>query len=165
SAGLAWILFMLASIAASALAIILLTPRFVERSRAVATGKPLVVALVGFAALFGAPMLAVTLGVTLVLIPLGLLVFALWLAAMLVSQALFAYFLGSLFMRQQSNIFVRAFAGVVVLVALYLIPLVNALVAIVSLVFGMGMVIMTVLNGYKRPNYTIEDTSKKPVRK
>lgn len=166
-AGLAWGVMVVTSLMLTSLIIILLAPRFVERSQVIASENPLTTGLIGFATLFGAPIVAVMLMVSVVLFPLGLLVFAFWFAAILVSQALFAYLLGSLFWRQQNNMFVRALAGVIVLFALYLIPGINVLTGFISLVGGIGMAVTTLLHGYKRPKYTLapEPTKPKPKSK
>lgn len=155
--GLAIVLMALSSIAVCALAIILLAPRFVERSRHLVSTSSLTVGLVGFAALVGGPILVAFLMATVVLLPLGIMIFGFWLAALVASQALFAYLLGSIALRQQSSILLRGFAGAALLLALYLIPLVNAFVAFAGLVLGMGMVITTALSGYRKPSYLLDD--------
>jgi cytoskeletal protein CcmA (bactofilin family) len=159
--GSMWAFMGLMSLMMTSLVIILLAPRFAERSHQIANGKPLTVGLVGFAVLFGSPMLAVLLIVTVFFAPLGLLVFALWFAAILASQAFFAYLLGSLFWRQQNNMFVRALAGVIVLFALYLIPGINVITGFTSLIGGIGMATTTLLDGYRKPSYTLGSSASK----
>lgn len=154
-----FILLFLTTIAVCALLIILLAPRFVERNYRKAADKPLVVALVGFVVLVGTPLLAVALMASVVLMPLGIMALALLMAAIVASQAFFAYFLGSLVLRQQQNILVRGLAGVVLLFALYLIPVLNAFVGMVSVLFGVGMVVSTVLDGYRRPRYSLSEVT------
>lgn len=165
SGGLAFVLLMLVSIAVSALIIIMLAPRFVERSFGKVSTSALIVGLAGFAVLFGVPMLAIFLMVSLMFMPIGLLLLGLWLAAVVASQALFAYLLGSVALRQQSNILVRGFAGVALLLALYLIPVINFFAVIASLVFGVGMAVTTMLDGYRRPDYSLDSASRPKAKK
>src|SRR5690606_4921657 len=77
----AGMMLVLVSLAACALVIVLLAPRFVERSRAIAYDNPITVGLAGFAAVFGGPIVVLFLMVSIVLLPLGLLALALWFAA------------------------------------------------------------------------------------
>ncbi len=155
-----WLLYMLLSMLACALLVALLAPRFVERSQTIATRHFATVSLIGFAVVFGTPIVAVMAMVTVVLLPVGIFLTLLWASALLLSHGLFAYWLGTIVLARQENVLLRMTAGVGALFVLYLIPLVNFLVAVVATVVGSGMLAATALDGYQRPAYNL-GTAKK----
>lgn len=160
-----WLIFMLVSMLLCALLVAVVAPRFVERTRVVANRNFALVALVGFAVAFGTPILAVSLMLTVVLLPVGILMMLLWASAMLVSNALVAYWLGSLVFASQRNILIRMATGVAILFVLYLIPVVNFLVGVMAVVVGSGMVASTLFDGYKRPSYSLAKATTTKKRK
>lgn len=161
-----WLVWLLATMLACALALVLLVPHFVERSRAMATRKFATVSLIGFAAVFGTPILAIMLMMTVVLLPLGVLLMLAWAGVMLISHGLFAYLLGSLALKSQRNVLIRMAVGVVILFILYAVPLINFFAIIIATVVGSGMAIATLTDGYQSPKYTLDSASvKKPTSK
>lgn len=150
-----WLLFILASMLASALALALLAPRFIDRSIAVASRKFAIVSLVGFAFVFGTPILAIMLMMTVILLPLGLLLLLLWASAMLVSHGFFAYLLGSLALSRQRNVLLRMLVGVVMLFVLYVIPVFNFFAIVIASVVGSGLLVSTLTEGYQTPQYNL----------
>ena len=162
---------LLIMLVATALAVALLLPRFVHRSSELFENQMLLTSLLGFAFVFGGPVVVGLLLFSIVLIPVGLALLFAWLAVLTVSGVFFAYWVGSALLRTNSNVLVRMLGGTAIVLILYLIPVLNAFTIFVAVVVGSGMVIATLANGYRRPSYAIVEAPeevrapKKPAKK
>lgn len=154
------IIFLLA-LAVSAMVVALIMPRFVHRSGELYSRQALLTTLLGFAFVFGGPIVVVLLLMTVVLAPLGLTLLFGWLAVLFLSGIFFAYWVGAELLRSQPNILVRMLGGVVIVLIAYSIPVLNVLTLFAAGVVGSGMIIATLTNGYKRPQYQV--VAKKPA--
>lgn len=141
--------------AVSAMIIALLIPRFLQRSSDLLPQQILQTALVGFAFVFGGPILVASLILSIVLAPIGVALLFGWFAILLLSGIFFAYWVGSELLRSQKNVLIRMAGGSAVVMVFYLIPFINALMLFAAVVIGSGMIVATLTNGYKRPNYTV----------
>ncbi len=148
----------------SALAIVLVAPRFVHRSSELFSKQAPLTILLGFAFVVGGPMVVTVLLLSVVFIPLGLALLFGWLGVLFLSNLFFAYWVGSALLRSQANIVVRMFGGVLVLAIALMIPVLNVLVMFVATIIGSGMLVMTLTNGYKRPEYQLATTKKVPAK-
>ena len=152
------ILTFILMLAASALLVVLIAPRFVNRSTEVFARQRLLTVLAGFAFVFGGPIVVLMLMVSVVLLPIAFALLFAWLAVVILSGIFFAYWIGSELLRSQQNIIIRMLGGMLIVLIAYLIPIVNILTMLAAVIVGSGMVIMTVTDGYRRPNYTLVAT-------
>lgn len=151
---------LLLMLAVSAIVMILIAPRFIDRSSELFRRQALMTILLGFAIVFGGPILVGLLLFSLVLAPLGLALLFGWLAIIFLSGIFFAYMIGAELLRSQSNVIVRMLGGVAILTIAYMIPVVSAIVLFVSLIVGSGMIAMTFTHGYRRPRYNLRAAAK-----
>lgn len=142
-------------LAASAMIIALIMPRFLDRSSKLFSNQMLFTVLTGFAVVVGGPLIACLLLLSVLLAPLGIAFLFGWLAMLCLSGIFFAYWIGSELLRSQNNILVRMLGGTLILLVLYVIPFINALTMLIALIIGSGMIVLTFTHGYKRPNYTV----------
>jgi cytoskeletal protein CcmA (bactofilin family) len=151
--------------AVSALVIVLIMPRFVNRSSELFRRQMLLTILLGFAFVVGAPVVAGLLMFSVVMAPIGFALLAGWIAVLALSNALFAYWVGAELLRSQPNAVVRMLGGVAVLSIAYMIPVLNGLVLFAAVMVGSGIIITTLSNGYKRPSYNTAAKAKSKTAK
>lgn len=137
------------------LVLALVVPRFIERSSQIAGARFGKTALVGSAVVFFTPLVSLVLLLTGIGAPLAVVVLLMYGALMLLSGAFFAYYLGAVLLRSTQNIIVRMIGGSVVLGALWLIPVINVVAMIATVVIGVGIIVCTVLYGYRKPRYEV----------
>lgn len=142
-------------IAFTGLVLAFIVPRFMERSSLIAGASLGKTTLVGSATLFITPLIVLVLFLTGLGAPLAIVLLLLYGAALLLSGAFFAYYLGAILLRSTQSILVRMVGGSVVLGALWLIPGVNIVAILATIVIGTGIVVRTVLNGYRKPSYEV----------
>lgn len=143
---------------ASVFAFALIIPRFMERSQKLVSKKPFKAILLGAAAVFGAPVLAITMMLTLVLLPLGLIVLLAWILLLALSGIFSAYSLGVAIMeRFSSNVLVRAIIGGLVFAILTAVPFVGGFIWFGALIMGSGVIIQTLTHGFQKPSYVVEN--------
>lgn len=142
-------------LAASAMVVALLAPRFLTRSTEVFAGQRLVTVLAGFAFVFGGPIVVLLLCLSVFLLPIGLALLFAWLVVLILSGIFFAYWIGSELLRSQQNVLVRMLGGIVIILVAYMIPVVGLAVMFAAAVVGSGMLLMTFMHGYRRPSYSI----------
>lgn len=149
------LLIVVLSLVLSAVVVVMAVPRFVHRSSELLRKQSLMTVLLGFAVVFGAPAVMLMTLLTVFLIPLMLMLLLAYLLVMLLSAGFFAYFIGSVLLRGVENIVLRMLGGAVVLLILYMIPFVQVLAISAALVVGSGMIVATLTNGYRRPEYSL----------
>jgi len=149
------------SLAVSALVVVLAIPRFMNRSSEIFTRQMPMTVLLGFATIFGGPIIVGLLLFSVIFAPIGLVLLFGWLAIVFLSGIFFAYWVGSELLSSQNNAIIRMLGGMIVVLILYLIPFINLLAMFVALVVGSGIIVATLTNGYRRPDYMV--MSKKPV--
>lgn len=137
------------------LVLALVVPRFIDRSSQIAGARLGKTALVGSAIVFFAPLAALVLFLTGIGVPLAAVVLLMYVALVLLSGAFFAYYLGAVLLRSTQSILVRMIGGTVVLGALWLIPVINIIAMVATVVIGVGIIVRTVLHGYRKPRYEV----------
>ncbi len=159
------ILFSLALLV-TGLVVAALMPRFLHRSSEVLRRQGVMTVLLGFAIALGMPIILFLLFLSLFLAPLAGILLLAWLLVSALSGIFFAYYIGSVLLRGVDNILLRMLGGSVVLLILYMIPIVNIFVLFAAWIVGSGMVVATLVDGYRRPAYSVAQTEvKKPVVK
>lgn len=138
-----------------AMLVAVIAPRFVERSSVIAREHIGLAILAGAAVVFITPIVAMLTLLTIVGMPVAVVLAALYVALLLMSGAFFAYFLGSLLFKQSKNVLVRMLAGVVFLAALLIIPVVNIVAFIATIIMGTGIAVRTLTHNYKAPRYSL----------
>ena len=142
------------------LVIMMLAPRFFERSRVLTKNNFGKTFLYGMSILFLPWIIAVLLLITYFGSFLSILIIIVWVLIMMVSGAFFSYLLGSFFFRGSNNVLIRGIAGSVVGVLLFFIPFIN-IVAVPLLLFlgavvGSGMFMRTLLENNQGPGLYVK---------
>jgi cytoskeletal protein CcmA (bactofilin family) len=152
---LAW-LRTLVGLSVFGLMLVALFPRFMRRSTEMVAAAPWPSLGFGFAALVGVPVAAGLLFVAGLLIGgwwLGLLAVAAYLAMLLIGCAIAGLFLGRLVMRRAGRPGVASgwslVAGLAVLGAVSLVPLVGGVAVLAAVLFGVGAGILTLTTIYR----------------
>lgn len=140
----------------------LVAPRYMEHSSEIARKRFGVTILAGVGVVFLTPLIALILFITVVGIPLSLTVMALYVAAMFASVVFFAYFLGSLLLSNVKNVLLRMIGGVVFLVALYIIPIINIIAVIATVIVGVGIAVRSATHNYRSPRYSLTPPAPMP---
>lgn len=140
----------------SAVALVALAPRYYERSFALTNKKLGYVLLAGVVMTFSAPLAAVALMLTGVLLPLGILILLAGAVMCLLSFSFVAYYVGRwVFANAVRHSLLVMLAGALILAILMIVPVLNFLVLLAIHILGTGGIIVTVLDGYKKPTYVI----------
>lgn len=166
----AGLLTLLVMMVVSALVLAAVAPRFINRASVILSRQPLNTVLYGFAVVFGAPLVATALLLSVFAAPLGIVLLLAWGIVLLLSSVFVAYYIGAVLLRGVDNVLLRMLGGVLVLAILMLLPLLNVLVIFATIVVGSGMVVATLLHNYRRPSYQLDSRnstsrSAKPVSK
>lgn len=123
------------------LILLLLAPRAADAVARTASAKGLVSALVGLLAFFLIPIIAVAALFTVVGIPLGIVLLLLVLPLYAISYVTAAFALGRRIIKGSR---ILAFlVGLVILQLLTLIPIAGGLIGFLAVVFGLGLLLMT----------------------
>lgn len=140
-----------------ALAIVLVAPQLVNAVSNIGLQRFGMSLLVGALLLLVAPIIVLFLALTVVGIPLAALLGVLWIALLIASGPIFAYYLGRLLLRTRgTNAVANMMTGSLVLTVLYMIPVVNIATGLVALIIGSGMSGLYLLNHQKKPNYAVK---------
>lgn len=123
------------------LAMVLFLPKYLDKSSAVLKSRPWKALVAGLVALIVAPIILVLLMVTVVGIPLALILFSLYLIDLYVAKILVSFFVGGVvsqrFLGGAKRGWVMA-VGLVVYALLRSIPKLGGLLALATVVFGLG---------------------------
>src|SRR6266540_973335 len=157
---LTWLLLLPALLLTGAV-MIFAFPRFTPAAAQAIETDPWRSLGVGALALLGAPAVMVALFVTGVGIPLGLILLAAYLVALLVGYLVAALFVGLVGVRRlrgeppgspipkRGPLVLRLLAALVVLGILRLVPVLGGLVSLAALLFGMGALVMQLHRAYR----------------
>lgn len=155
-------LFLAAAMMATAIIVALVAPRYLERSFGLARRKISLVILSGLAVNFGTPILALTLMFTGVGIPVALMMFAALFIVNVLAFPFAAYFVArALFGQVIHNVVLLIVAGAALLTIAFAIPLLNLLVYLAVVTVGVGSLVVTITNGYRKPHYSIAPVEKR----
>jgi cytoskeletal protein CcmA (bactofilin family) len=131
-----------------------LFPRKLRELSDLALTKPGMTVLIGLAATIGVPAVIILSFMTFVGAFVGITLLLAWIIVMLASGVLTSYYIGRLlFMRTPQHPFVVMLIGVAVLSILLLIPVVNILTIIATMLLGSGMVIRDIFAKSASPRY------------
>lgn len=126
--------------------IVALSPAWAGRVGATLAGRPGLSFGAGVLALIVTPIVIAVLLVTVIGIPLGMLMTALYIAALLLAAVFVAYRLGGwifeLFDRRDAAPYLRMLVGAIVLGLAMSLPFVGGLVALVALMLGLGALLL-----------------------
>jgi cytoskeletal protein CcmA (bactofilin family) len=134
------------------LALALFIPRVMHEATTAAIKKPGKTTLVGFVYIILAPVVVITLMVTVIGIPLATMILLVWLITAMLSGPFAAYLLGRLLLRRSNSPLLIALVGGTVLLAMYLIPFVGLLALISAYIFGSGIVVTELGSKLPRPS-------------
>jgi hypothetical protein len=143
-----WIAFSV-SLLLLGLIFLLLAPRAGDAIAATSRSKPLIAALVGLLAFFLLPLIAFVAFVTIVGIPLGVVLLLAILPLYALGYVATALVLGGRILKRGR---ILAFVvGLLILQVVTLIPFVGGLVGFLAVIFGLGLLVMTVLRARTQP--------------
>ena len=135
-----------------ALVLVLLVPRLLGRVTDNGVSNLLQSLLIGFFFVFGAPFILGLVAITVIGIPLAGLAFLVWLLVLLLSAPAFGYYLGRVIVRRQAaHPFLVMLIGSTVLLLSYFVPILNAFTLLATATVGSGMVVLALINRYKKP--------------
>lgn len=152
---LGWFIYLLLAMLVIAMAFALLFPGFIHRSSSRALASPVKTPLVGLAATILVPVILIVLSITIVGLPLAFILALLWLVTLILSGPLFGYFIGRLALRGSDKPLLIMLAGSSILLVLYFIPIIGAIALLAAIWFGVGMVVLEILDRSERPVYKV----------
>jgi cytoskeletal protein CcmA (bactofilin family) len=158
-------LYMFVALLIVALVLVLIAPRAFHAATEVAIRRPGKTLLVGFVASVVAPVVIAILMFSVVGIPLALLVVLAWVLTVLLAGPFAAYYLGRVLMTNSTNAILIMLLGAVILLLFYVVPILGALVWLVALWFGLGIILLQVPRLPRpRHNLAVETAEAKPKK-
>ncbi len=125
------------------LLLLLLAPRAGEAVARTGKDKPLIAALVGLLAFFLLPVIAIAACLTVIGLPLGIVLLLLVVPLYVIGYLTTALVLGRLILKKAR---ILAFVvGLVILQLLTLIPIAGGLIGFLAVIFGLGVLLLTLL--------------------
>jgi len=112
--------------------------------------------LVGLLASFVVPAGLVTLGLTLVGIPVAILGLLAWILLVMLSMPIAAYYLGSMVLARAKNAVAIMAVGAVLLVVLMYVPLVGWFATLIAYFIGTGALVRQLKQHISSPDYRVE---------
>jgi len=142
--GFAWfIVLVLAALLTLSMVLVLLFPRLFQQASGEALGALGKTFLIGLVATIVAPIIITTLFLSVIGIPLAIVALLLWIVLCILTGPFAAYLLGRVLLRTRTNNAIwYMLLGSVVLLAIYLIPVLNILTMLAVVWFGMGMILL-----------------------
>jgi cytoskeletal protein CcmA (bactofilin family) len=157
AAAISSFIYMLLAFAVLSLGIILIAPQQVHAVGITGIKRLGLSILLGVFALLAVPILLVLLALTFIGIPLALLLGLVWILILVLSGPIFAYYLGRLLLRKHTdNAIWTMLVGAALVVVLFIIPIVNVITGLASLILGMGMISLYVMSRLQKPHYTVK---------
>lgn len=158
---IAFMLFLALILYTSALLFSLLFPGLLRRVTDPTLAAPSqagIALLVGLGATFLMPLVLFVLGLTIVGLPLAIVLAIGWLLIVSVSGAFTAFYLGRLVWHSVGNAVAAMAIGALLLIVLMLLPVIGIFVAMLSLWYGTGAMLMELKRDYGMPKYTLKRT-------
>lgn len=147
-----WLLMLITS----AIIFVLLFPRVPHRvtSESVASvSRAWLTVLVGFVTAIVMPFLIAILALTVLGLPFALVVGIAWVLILAISGVFTAYYIGRVVWRTQHNAVLTMLTGAAILSILLIIPILNIFVALLSLWYGSGAVLIYLRGLFVTPHY------------
>lgn len=164
---LMWFLYWFLAMLAIALALALLFPGLLHNITDRAMPRPWKALLTGLVASLAVPVGLVVLSTTFIGIPLAVVLGLLWLVIILVSGPTAGYYLGRNLLTNSKHAVYIMFTGAGLLIILYFIPFIGALVLLLSIWLGSGMILLELMRRTPRPVHAVvsQNELKKSTRK
>lgn len=156
-----WALYMFLSLLLLSVVLSLLFPRAFHATSQQGLSHPWRSLLVGFVALFAAPILFIALMLTVVGIPLALLFGLAWFMTLVLSGPFFAYFTGRLILRNSDLPVLIMLVGAAVVLVVYLIPILGLFAIFVAITMGTGMILVESFGRVPKPSHPLKVDYKK----
>lgn len=139
-------------------------PQLVERSSRRAKGAFGQTLLAGSAVVFVTPIVATLFLISYFGMFLGIVLLFVWAVTLMLSGVFFAYYLGAIILQNSQNILVRMLCGLVLLAALWLIPIVQIIAIFATIIVGTGLLVRTLFDGqFDNFRYTLAPLPPKPA--
>jgi cytoskeletal protein CcmA (bactofilin family) len=148
-------LYVIVAMLVAALVLVLLFPSVFHEASSRALKAPGRTTLIGFIAVFGAPVVILVLLISLIGTPLGVLALLMWLVVVLLSGPMSGYMLGRLILQNNKSPLLIMLVGGGILVTLYFIPIVGFLVMLAAYVFGVGMFLGEAMRRVPKPSQKV----------
>lgn len=161
---LLWLLYWLIAMVFTAFILILLFPRLFHAVTNQAMPRPWKALLVGFLATIVMPIVIVLLAGSLIGIPLAVILGFIWLVCLLLSSPLFGYYVGRLVLRNSKRPLLIMLAGAAILAIVIMIPFLGFIALLATIWIGTGMLLLEVTRRTPKPQYSLVDTTKNPMR-
>lgn len=134
-----------------ALVLVLLFPSVLKETSLRALTSPGRVALTGLIGVIVAPVLIITLIISVIGLPLGILAMLVWIVMAILSGPVVGFLVGRLLLKNEKRPVVIMLLGATVLLLLYFIPILGFFVALAVYVYGIGMLLDEAIFRTTRP--------------
>lgn len=142
---------MLAWTLLTALALSVILPKKLEQVTGIDTKQAVFAGAIGFMALFIAPILAVTLMITIVGLPLGLALLLSWIVLIIISSGVTSRYIARVaFANQPMSPILATLASAAILGIIFVIPIINIIAMLLSTAFGIGALIYSLRGQYDK---------------
>jgi hypothetical protein len=158
-----WIIYIFLAMLVTSMSIALLFPSVLQASSDRAINSPWKVLLIGLLSSLAIPAVLLVLGLTLVGIPLMIILALIWFVVIMLSGPFTAYYLGRLLFSNNRGVIIKMFAGSVLLLALYFIPIVGVFTALGAYWLGTGMIILELMRRTPKPDYSTASLAQEKV--
>ena len=146
----------LLSLGAYSIGVTLLAPRFIHRATTKGARSPFITLLVGATSSIVVPLLTISLIFSGALLPFGLLLFALYVCGLLLCVPVAWHGLGRAIVgKQTNNIALTAIIGSGIIVSLLFVPMLNIIVVLYTVLFGIGSLALWLYGTLKNPRYSV----------
>lgn len=155
------IIFILLLLLTASMGLVALMPRLFQAVSQHVVDKPGKTVLIGLAAVFGIPILAIALMISLIGVLLGVMLLVAYALMLFLSGPVAGYFVGRLLLSDRStNPLLYMLIGSVLLITAYLIPFLGGLIMFAAAVLGSGMIVRELFIRGKDISYDV--APKKP---
>lgn len=155
-----FVVYLIISLLIVSLALVLLFPGVIHETTSIAVAAPLKVLLTGFVASLAVPVIILILAITVLGVPLALLLLLIWLVILFLAGPFFGYYIGRLFLREQTNPFFIMALGSFVLLLFLFIPIIGFVVWLAAMWMGSGMLLQELMRRTPKPQYEVARTRK-----
>lgn len=138
-----------------ALLLVLIWPQAMHATSDIAVRSLGKTMLTGIAAAFAAPFAIALIAATLIGIPLAIFLSLAGIIVMMLSGPVAAYYLGSMIMSRSKNAVAIMAVGAGVLLAVYCIPVVGMIAAVIAYFIGSGALLIALKRKTEKPDYRV----------
>lgn len=132
-----------------ALMLSVVLPKKLEQITGIDTKQAIFAGAIGFMAMIIAPILGVTLMITVVGLPLGVVLLLSWIVLIIISSGITSRYIARIiFVNQSMSSLVATLASAAILGAVFLVPVINIIAMIMSTAFGVGAFLYSLRGQY-----------------